>query len=116
MQGKHFIMLNNDGQIMSAGVIEEKLAEGVYSVRIRNEPPVTRVAGLDVLSAALMFDSEEDVSKWIASNTGPRVQEGESPQEVTPDDLPAGVFDPTSELTPLEQLADHEAEQSRAAG
>lgn len=52
---------------------------------------------------------DEIAQKTLAENP-------ESPTDVTPEDLPPGVFDNTSKLSPAEQLADHEAEQSRAAG
>lgn len=70
MQGMHFIQVQQvkeRGQIgfkaISRGIIEERLSEEEWAVRITGQPPVTyvRVLKTSQLRDFALFDSEEDL-------------------------------------------------------
>lgn len=74
--------------------------------RLANCTSPGQAAGIRTKLAALGSSDPEPEPEPEADDAG---------QEITAEDLPEGVFDPDSPLTPAEQLADYEAAQSRDA-
>jgi len=115
MQGTSFIIIDPETNgLLAMGQITRELKPGTYLIRVRGNPPVSRVVDAEHMANWLIFDDEQHMDEWMKSHAGQEpVVDG--PQEVTPEDLPSGVFDPTSPLSAAEQLADYEAEASRPA-
>lgn len=65
------------------------------------------------LAAATSPGQHASIRTKLAALGDSEVEVDEAPMEVTAEDLPEGVFDPDSPLEPIEQLADHEAAESR---
>jgi hypothetical protein len=126
MKGKHFLLADEQGQILNGGVVESQLNADTYLCRFRGKVPMSRVVTVDQMQNFLIFDSEQHVDQWMTANIqqpaqdnglppGVEVVETEAGEELKPEDLPEGIYDPESKLTPVEQLMDHLAKETAPA-